>query len=63
MDEACQYYEAVIAAEKIMGPLMPAEKLIILAKFGKDVTHDSLIDLLQGKRVLAIRGDANDKNV
>ena len=60
LDQTIQYYEAVAAAEKVMGPLTREEKMVILAKFGSDLTHDGLIELLQGKRVLILK-DKNEK--
>ncbi len=60
LDQAIQYYEAVAAAEKAMGPLTHEEKMVVLAKFGSDLTNDGLVDLLQGKRVLIVK-DKNGK--
>ncbi len=53
--EACEFYTQVEAAEKAMGPLTREEKLIILSKFGANVTSDDLVELLQGKRALVIK--------
>ena len=60
LDQTIAYYEAVAAAEKVMGPLTREEKMVVLAKFGTDLTQEGLVDLLQGKRVLIIK-DKNEK--
>lgn len=60
LDQTIQYYEAVMAAEKIMGPLSGEEKMVVLARFGANLTHEELAKLLQGKRVLIVR-DKNEK--
>jgi len=49
-------------AEKVLGPLTREEKMVILSKFGSDLTQDGLIELLQGKRVLIVKDkDAKTK--
>lgn len=55
LDEAMEYYQRCIDAEKIMGPLSVDEKLIIANSIGKSITEDDLADLLAGKRVLQIK--------
>lgn len=58
LDQAIKYYEAVAAAEKAMGKLTREEKMVVLTKFGIDLTQDGLVELLQGKRILIVK----DKN-
>lgn len=55
LDDTIKYYERVIAAEKMMGPLTREEKMVILGAFGKDVTQEELVELLKEKRVLYIK--------
>lgn len=56
LDETIRYYEAVEEAEKVMGPLSREEKMVILANFGKDLTHEELADMLAHKRALFVKG-------
>jgi Mg/Co/Ni transporter MgtE len=53
-DEAYKFFEQVAEAEKIMGPLSREERLIILEKFGTDVTHYELSEMLKTKRALIV---------
>lgn len=56
LDETIKFYEAVEAAEKVMGPLSREEKTVVLSNFGKDLTHEELNDILVHKRALIVKG-------
>ena len=55
VDEAMLYYERVMQAEKVMGPLTLDERIIILRDFGSDVTRDDFDEMLKNKHVLQIK--------
>lgn len=56
LDEATEYYERVVEAEKVMGKLSAEEKTVILNSVGKAITLEDLVDLMAGKRSLFVRG-------
>jgi len=57
--EAEAYFEQVIAAEKAMGPITREERMVILNKFGSNISLEDLVELLKEKRVLKV--EANDE--
>jgi len=59
IDEAIQFFERCIEAEKVMGELSREDKTVILSNFGKDLTMEELTELIQDKRVLRIKGAEN----
>lgn len=54
-EDAMHYYEAVIEAEKKMGTLSKDERLVVLSQFGKNITHEELVEMLQTKRALIVK--------
>lgn len=59
LDEATQFFERCIAAEKVMGELSREDRMVILSAFGTDISLEDLIDTIREKRVLQIKGDSN----
>ena len=62
LDEAIQFWERCIEAEKIMGKLGPDEKLAILKTIGKEVTLEELADLCNGKKTLVIKSSKENND-
>jgi hypothetical protein len=52
VEEAIKYYEAIEKAEEAMGPLSHEEKLVILSKFGDNMSMEDLVSILRSQRVL-----------
>jgi len=55
------YFSRCTAAEKKMGPLSQAERVVILKSLGTPLTLGELRDTIQGKRILVIK-DKNEKS-
>lgn len=59
--DAILFYERVLQAEKVMGKLTEAERLVILKDFGKEVSREEFEEMLKDKKILRIKkGDGHD---
>lgn len=58
--DAEAFWTQIHEAEKVLGPLSREERMVILEKFGSNITTEELVDLMKGKRVLIVK-DKNEK--
>lgn len=60
LDDAMEYYQRCMDAEKVIGKLTYDERLAILRTLGKNITVEELTDLIAGKRILHIKSKEKD---